>query len=422
MRFLDALHGFVAGKERGLAYAVAVLTVLATWGAILTQGDRVKSLDEGDFYAIAENLAFHGEFRNENGDVTAFRAPGLVFFIVPFVRFGAGLMELRMINAVLVGLGLVLLFHLLRRHGGPLAGLLGVVLVPCWPVIVYAATTIYPQTLAAFLLVLTVFLLDRLTVDGRKTTALLAGCAYGALVLTVPTFLLMAPVFALWIALTTRIWLVRLAIFALISAAMTGAWTVRNYIVFDAFVPVASSSGYNLLAGNTPAARYNTSLDVRFEPEVYTAITGKNEIERDEIFTRAAIAAIREDPERFFWLYLGKFLHWFDYSNRLMSDDVVEGGASAIPPDTRELVLLAAYAMIVLPLLAHVLMMRRYPFKPIELLFVALWICGGLAYAIYFTRIRFRMPFDWLIIGSNAIFLAAVIERAVQRRTGRSPD
>jgi len=193
-------------------------------------------------------------------------------------------------------------------------------------------------------------------------------------------------------------------------------WTVRNYVVFDTFIPVATSSGLNLLVGNSPNTRFDSALEIRWPEYVYTEITGKNEVERNEIMTKAALTEIARDPGRAVRLYFGKFLHWFDYSNTLVSDDVIEGGASSIKADTREIILLVTYLILVGPLLLRLLMVRRYPFKPIEILFIAIWIGAGLAYAIFFTRVRFRLPFDWLIVASNGIFLAALVRRWAERR------
>lgn len=376
----------------------------------------MKSMDEPDFLAIARNLAFEGVFAREDGTVTAYRAPGLVFFFAPFVRLGAGLMELRLINAATAGLGLVVLFDLVRRHGGPLAGLLAVALVPAWPVMIYAATTIYPQTLQAVLLVLTVWCLDRATRSPGVLPALLAGLACGAAILTAPIVLLVFPILAGWLLWrSARRWS-HTILFCLVSGLLVSSWTARNYVVFDAFIPVATSSGLNLLVGNSPETRPDTALEIRFPEYVYTEITGKDEVERNRILTRAAVREMTGDPARTIRLYFGKFLHWFDYSNKLVSDDVVEGGASAIKADLRDMILFGAYMIIVLPLLAHLILIRRYPFKPVEILFLALWIGAGLAYAIFFTRVRFRLPFDWFVIASNGIFLAAVIEGWATRR------
>jgi len=64
-------------------------------------------------------------------------------------------------------------------------------------------------------------------------------------------------------------------------------------------------------------------------------------------------------------------------------------------------------------------MIRRVPLKKLEILFFALWIGAGLAYALFFTRVRFRLPFDWLILSVNAMFIATLIEEYINRIRAR---
>lgn len=416
------LFDFANRHARALAYLIAALVVLAAWAVILQTGDVVRSFDETDFLEITDNLVNDGMFAEEQGVPTAFRAPGTIFFIAPVIALGGGLVEARLLNAMLVGLTLVVLFHLVRRHASPFAALVAVAMVPLWPVVLFAATTLYPQTLAAFLLVLTIWLIDRLRDAPGAGRAVLAGLACGALILTTPIVLLLFPLLVLWLVISSRRWLVHGLVFCLVSGTFVSSWTLRNYLAFDAFVPVATSSGYNLLAGNSPNARYNTSLNIRFPEYVYTEITGKSEVERNDIMTEAAFAEIAKDPGRFWRLYAGKFAHWFHYTNSLRSDEVLEDGASSVSVGAREIILLVTYVVaIVGPLALRLFFLRSVPFRRIDVFFLALWIAAGLAYALFFTRIRFRMPFDWLVIASNAMFVAALIEiwmRRVRARLG----
>lgn len=377
-------------------------------------GGAVKSLDETAFLDIARNLAFEGIYAESDGQPTAYRAPGLVFWLAPFAWLGAGLTELRLTQALLFGLTLVLVFTLFKRRGGPLAGLLAMAMVPLWPVALYASTTLYPQTLAGFLLVATVSLLDRMRDAAGLWIAALAGLVIGALVLTLPIALLLFPVLLGWVVLRSRRRLTHGMLICLVPLLVVGAWTYRNHVTLDAFVPVATSSGYNLLVGNAPNARYDTSTEIRLPEYVYTELTGKSEVERNQVFTQAAIAEITADPERFARLYAAKFLHWFDFSNKLVSDQLedLEHGASALDVSLREVVLLVTYLLVIVaPLGLRLLMLRRVPLKDIEILSLCLWVGAGLAYALFFTRVRFRLPFDLLIIGMNGMFLATLLRQ-----------
>ncbi|MDJ0637236.1 MAG: glycosyltransferase family 39 protein [Paracoccaceae bacterium] len=411
------LLSLTRGSEAKIAYAVAGVVMILCWAVVLYSGDVVKSLDEPDFLGISKNLAETGMFALTPGEPTAYRAPGLVFLLTPLSALGAGLMEARLINGVLVALSLILLFQLVRRHSSDFAALLCVIMVSGWPVVIYTASTLYPQTLAAFLLVLTLWLLDSLRDEDRLRPIVLGGVAYGLLVLTIPVVLLLTPVFLIWIITLSKRWLTAVVIFSLVSGAVVSSWTLRNWLAFDSFVPVATSSGYNLLAGNSPEARWNTSLDIRFPDYVYEELTGKNEIERNDIMTKAALREIAADPAQFFSRYVGKFIHWFHFSNQLLSDNELEGGASSVSASARDIILLAAWSVLIIgPLLLRLAMIRKVPIRRLEVLFFALWITAGLAYALFFTRVRFRLPFDWLIISVNAMFLAALIESWLDRR------
>src|SRR5260370_11991590 len=77
--------------------------------------------------------------------------------------------------------------------------------------------------------------------------------------------------------------------------------------------------------------------------------------------TRAGVAWIRHLPQRFAGLYLGKFLHWFDYSNKLLSDTVVKGGASEISSSKRDLVMLAIYGTMIALLAVPISLSRPTP-------------------------------------------------------------
>lgn len=411
---------FLNGRESLLAHLIAVFVVLCCWTLIFRAGLAVKSADEPDFLQISQVLAQTGMFALEPGTPTAYRAPGLVFFLTPLSALGFDLMQARLVNALLVGGSLVLLYHLIRRQAGPLAGLFAVMLMACWPVMIYAGTTLYPQTLAAFLLIAALLVLDHYRSSGQRRYSLLAGIIFGLAILTVPILLLLSPLLWLWVFMQRRRGALGMLIFATVSAAIVSSWTVRNYNALGGFVPVASSSGFNLLAGNTAQARWNTSLNVRFPEYVYTELTGKTELERNRIMTKAAVAEIQADEIRFVKLYMAKFAHWFHFQNVLLSDveEGVETGAMAV--GKREAVLFATWLLVLIgPLTCRLLMLRHVPFRPIELLFLALWVFGGLAYALFFTRIRFRLPFDWLVISSNAIFLSVLVQNAM---LNRSPD
>jgi hypothetical protein len=417
--------GWVRGKERAIVYALAALTVVS--GAVLSHraGDKVRSMDEPEFYDVARNLAQAGTYAHTNtpGELTfntrfpigarvptAYQAPGYPLALAPLALVGAGYAGMRTFNFVLVALTMLLVFQLLAEHRSPLAGLLGVVGALAYPVVLYTAGTLYPQTLGSFLLVLTVWLAVSIKKDSGLGRYLALAISAGAMALAVPTLLLIIPVLAVWLAFARRPPLWKGAVTVVALVVVVGSWTVRNAVTFGRFVPIASSAGFNLASGNCDAARYNTSLDVRFADSVYTELTGKDEIDANRVMTHAGVDWIEHHPQRFVVLYVGKFLHWFDYSNKLLSDTVVKGGASDVSSGKRDLIMLAIYGTMLLLLGARIALSRRIPWTSFEVLSVLLYVGLGLAYALFFTRIRFRLPVDWLLVAVDAGFVAALAE------------
>ncbi len=420
--------GWVRGKEKTIVYALAALTVFGGSVMSFRAGDKVRSMDEPEFYDVAKNLAEGGTFAHTNtaGELvynsrfptgarveTAYQAPGYPLLLAPLALAGAGYAGMRTFNFILVALTLILIFRLLAEHQSPLGGLLAAVGVLAYPVVLYTAGTLYPQTLGSFLLVLTVWLAAAATKESGVPRFLLLGVAAGAMALAVPTLLLIVPLILLWLFVARHPAVWKLGLTALATIVVVGSWTVRNAVTFGRFVPIASSAGFNLASGNCDTARSDTSLDVRFAPEVYTELTGKDEIDANRILMHAGTDWIRTHPQRFVGLYVGKFLHWFAYTNKLLSDTVVQGGASEVSSSKRDLVMLAIYGTMLLLLAARVVMSRRIPWSSVEILCV-------LAYALFFTRIRFRLPVDWLLVAVDAGFVAALLERRAGASVARA--
>jgi len=417
---------WLSGKERRIACSLALLTVLGGAALSFRMGGTLRSMDEPEFYDLATNLAEAGSYSHTNTPgaayyndkipagsrfPTAYQAPGYPFFLAPLRLLGAGYAGMRVANFILVGLTLIVLFHLMRDTHSPLAGLLAVIGALAYPVVLYTAGTLYPQTLASLLLVTTVWLASRLRPSSRIRQFMLVGISAGAMALVVPTLLLIVPLIIVWLFASRRASAAQLALSCVLAATVVGVWTIRNAVTFERFVPIASSAGFNLASGNCDTARPDSSLDVRFADSVYQELTGKDEIDANHVMTRAGVEWIRTHPKRAAVLYVGKFIHWFDYSNKLLSDSVMHGGAAEISSRKRDLILLAVYGTMLVLVVARFLLWRRIPVEPTEVLLGALYIGLGLAYAIFFTRVRFRLPVDWLLAALDAGFVAALLEQ-----------
>ena len=121
--------------------------------------------------------------------------------------------------------------------------------------------------------------------EGSARTALASGLLWGAAVLTRETVLYFLPVAALWLAWRRKGGARRAAWLLAAAALVVVPWTVRNWLVFDAFVPVSTSGALNLWQGNTRLSRQQVY-------EEYWAVHGR--IPKYELARRRAVEAILE--------------------------------------------------------------------------------------------------------------------------------
>lgn len=96
-------------------------------------------------------------------------------------------------------------------------------------------------------------------------------------------------------------------------------------------------------------------------------------------------------------LYLGKVANYFSFTQ-----DVSTKGHFTW---ARQALLGLSYGPLLLISLLRLAQMRRYPLSAVESLLTALFFLNALFAVIFFTRIRYRIPFDYTLIALVALFL-----------------
>jgi hypothetical protein len=390
---LARLHRAVEDRAGLIVTALAVLVLAGGVAYSLYLGGNLPYIDEHDHLAIAENVAARGMYSNDGVRPNAARPPAYPLLLAGLLRLGADVPVARIANFVMLALAMCLLYAMVRREVSAFAGVLGVVLVLCYPVLFYTAGTLFAQTLGATLFVLALFLLAR---AASPRALALAGAVFGVLLLTIPMFVFSLVVIAAWLGITRRERRVT-SVVAFVAPALLVAlvWSVRNYVVFGSFVFVSTGAGAVLLWGNSPHATIG-STDIDFLVRAYAATAGMNEVERNAYFTAEALKAMWADKSGTIGFYLLKLANYFSFYN----EHYARGEESWL----RTAVMAVSY----LPLLALFvarLLSRRVPVTAFEWLLAALYLSSGFAYAIFHTRIRYRLPFDWALIALVAIFV-----------------
>ena len=377
-----------------LVFALAAL-------AAVKSGDQLRYLDERDYELRAKSLISGQGYVNAEGRPTAYRPPGYPLLLAAVYEVWPRPLAAKLLNALmLAGIGWLLgeIVSVVTPQGKVFAPLL----ILLYPVFVYTATTLYPQVFGTLLFAGCVFCLVRF--PDSVLSAAVCGLIFGVLILAVPSFLLILPVLAVFLLVSKRHdpWRASQSAAALVfcAAIVVNPWTIRNAITFKTFIPVSTNSGVTFLLGNCENAGVNTGPNVdisRYEVET----KGMDEVQTDIHHKRAAMAWITGHPVDAAKLYLLKVANYFNFRNKLSSDSDSSFATDAV-------MFLSYYALLGAAI-ARCFLWRRYPFSPIERLCYFLYFGNALLSAIFFTRIRFRLPFDALLMVCVAIFLGHVL-------------
>ena len=404
-KIINQFASIAERKNSQILWISILLVVVAGTLYSFYLGNQLRFLpDESDYYVLATNLINRHIYSLDGAMPTAYRPPGYPLLITVFRFLGAQAVHLRIINYLLLALCLVVLNETLKKRSILIAASIGILLVLFYPVIFYTAGQLYPQTLATLLFLLSIYLITR--TDRTWWSILLAGFSLGLLVLTVPIFFFSIFVIGVWIWYFERLEGIKsFIISASIAFLIIGLWTFRNYSVFNTWFFVSTNSGENLLLGNSENTQPNIGqlADIN---EYRRESVIMSEVERDQYYRSQAIQYIRTYPDQSIRMYFSKLLNYFNYRNEL----VTEVEESPI----RDIIMFLTYIPLLLIFIIRLIMNKFVKTSPFEWLLIILYFTSALVSAVFFTRIRFRLPFDFVLIMVVAIFLGNIIVNSIK--------
>jgi hypothetical protein len=388
---------------RTAVFSLAGLVVLGGAVYSLHLGDTLRFTDERDYYAIAQNLVHRRGYSLDGVAPTAFRPPGYPLFLVLFIALGANVVILRFLNFVMLAASVLLLYRFVRARSHWFGAAAAPVLCAGYAVFFYTAGTLYPQTLAGLLLVVAIAVLAGKRL-GWLSSGVLLGFLFGWLALSVIHFLFSLAVVAIWMLVARTEWrpvarLGSVAIMLTVAAAIVGGWVLRNERALG--VPVLTTNGgITLLHGNSEKAGPNSGASTDISAYVPTD-SGLSEVELDAYYRGQAFNFIRHNKGRAIRLYALKVLNWFNYRNDL----AVKSESSR----ARDVLMLVTYGPLLLLLVVRLLLAGRLKPSRLEALLIILYVSNAFAYAVWHTRIRYRLPYDLLLVAVVAIFVGNLV-------------
>ena len=375
-------------------------------------GDRLHYADEYQYVDIAANLARHARFSLDGVHPTAYRAPGWPLLLAPIRFLGGGIVAYRLVNVALFALAVVLGWWLAREMGGKAVAALAAPMLALYPIAVYTEGTLYPETLGSVLVLagIAAGVRARAAPGPLSWWAVGSGAAFGYLILTIPNAWLPLAAVLVWLALgRRRLWRTACCVL-LVAVAVVSVWVVRNAITFHQFIPVTDASGYDLLLTDSEhaAVRSATNTDI----SLYTAAAADQGITSEtalqSFYRSEAVDWIRSHPGRALQLYGERVANYF-----APYDELATTSQQSLVQEVGGIV---CYLPLLVLLAVRLVRWRSDPPGSLECLLIWIYLLEALVAAVFQTRIRYRVPFDDLLI---LVAASSLVSLVVGRPRGR---
>ncbi|MEJ2628280.1 MAG: glycosyltransferase family 39 protein [bacterium] len=364
---------------------------------IISTGERFTYWDEEEYYTIANNVIEKGHFSRYGVENNACRPPGYPFFLMAIMIFSDSIMVIKLFQLLLYYISAYLIYKITQSiSSNQQVSFLSAGLFLIYPSILYTVNTVYPQVLYMCLFLLLIYLL--LAQAKSVWIYLIAGIINGFLILVIPLHILFFPfiIFLIW-KKAHQAKLGKSIVFVLFTFLVLLPWTWRNYKIFDEFVFISTNGGKNLLFGNCPLTTPNlgtTDISDMVEEDVIANI---NQAEIDHYYRSKVFGFIKQDPLHYLGLYFRKFINYFNFRNNLSTDNIQERIKYIF-------IAVTWYPVLLLAIIG--LGIKEIRKNYVNFYLLLLFIFSGLFYAVFFTRIRFRLPFVpfLIIIAAQTLF------------------
>jgi hypothetical protein len=382
-------------SDRNIVLFTCGLIFIVAAAFCIWSGNQTKWPDESVYIGIAERLLAGLGFTNDTLQPSAFRPPGYPFALSLVYQIHESVLLAKIVN-VLALTATAWLLSLIVKEVAPSGQVFAPLLVLVYPLFTFTSSVLVPQILGGFMFVLVVYCLIKY--PNSIVTAVACGVTFGVLILTIPAFSL------IFVCLIIVLFIVNkaiqlyspkyIALFFLVTILVVSPWVVRSSLLFDKFVFISTNSGINLLYGNSENTEYNTGV---VDISKYSNTEGLNEAELDAYYKKSAIDWVFNHPIDAAGLYLKKVTNYFNYKNKL--------GTQSEDNFFKNALMFFTYYPLLIVVLIRCTMWRKYKFTWSELLLYILYFGNAFLSAVVYTRIRYRIPFDFLLVAMVSIFI-----------------
>ena len=384
---------FIEQYRNPIVHGCALFFLVAGLIYSYSLGETLRYPDAQKYYTVAVNVASGNGYSVDGVHPTAFFVPVWPLVLALFIKLGAPIWLLRYLNFIFLAACVYIIRSILRRKqaeaGAPIAG----ILLIGYGVLFYTAGTLYTQTLATLEILLIVHLVIGQPFGYGRAVAL--GGLSALLILTHPSGVFIPPLVVFWLLLPKNFHLFqKTVVSALVAVLLISIWSYRNYTAFDRFIPITSHGADTLYFGNNPDISLDAWYTYFYEDE-YKEVQKMSEPEQNSYYLHKTLEFWSEQPGVAIKLYLTKLVDYFNFYDHLYVEQEFNLW--------RRVIMFITYYPLLLCLILRLIFSRRVPLSKTEKLLVAIYITSALFYAVFLPRIRFRLPFDAVLIAHIGI-------------------
>ena len=182
-----------------------------------------------------------------------------------------------------------------------------------FPLYLYCSAQISSISLTIFLAIFFYYFFFKIKKNKKYIDVLIYAFIGGLLILVRREFIAIIILSSFYLFLFCKISFKKIFLIILIILITISPYPVRNYIIFEKII-IHSGFGYNLWKGNNPNSKVEGSefKNVIFKNLIEEIPKDKfYRINEDKIYIKESIKNIKEDPKKYFFLYVKKALSYF---------------------------------------------------------------------------------------------------------------
>ena len=216
-------------------------------------------------------------------------------------------------QAILASISIVIFYKLNKFFFSQKISIYSSLLFSFFPLYLYATGQISSISLTIFLAIYFYYFFFKIKRDKKYIDILLYSLIGGLLILVRREFIAIIILSSFYLFFFCKVPFKKVLLIFLISSITISPYLIRNYIIFDKII-IYTGFGYNLWKGNNPNSKVEGSEFINENFQILIDKIPKDKfyrINEDKIYIKESIKNIKEDPKKYFFLYVKKALSYF---------------------------------------------------------------------------------------------------------------